>query len=531
MQDEFGIIKRLLPQMLEVMNVIPGEKFVLKESDTLLILQRRMEESDLKKSLFVYNNVFAETKGANKEVLCECAKAVIKVEVLVNVDAVDFDAFTLRELIKKYKAYEKKVTNIIHLSKVNAMTADDYQKEIIALTEEKNQLFLEAFHAEVELLEKKIERIPLPKAEESVEAKYFRQKTIKSEQEVIKKERFFSKIEKRIAEARHQKEVELELKNVEKSSAITKCVEIPFYDKSLSYTQLIKCKDIPAYVLLKRNTNVFFGLLKNVRKGSYDNTDQSLIELTEATDEFVQFMEVDLLSDEYDLPMFGEKEKEGLYMYFDFMIRCFEKHIGVTLTVQEYLSFKGYYNRLVLKMFSLEKKAKEDYLAALSLADSYLAYMKSYGLSSVDDEETVIGHIIDQKREGYVEDIHLILDNHMVDESAKKELEKLKNAILDFGKPKEESTELVEKEVAIPISSYEPVEVFGVSQMGYPIVNQRNIQIVVQLLNQNREIIDEAVYAGNNFRQALKDYEMRPAHMKRIGFRENGQDVFYEEDL
>lgn len=74
MQDEFGIIKRLLPQMLEVMNVIPGEKFVFKESDTLLILQRRMEESDLKKSLFVFNNVFAETKGANKEVLVSCMK-------------------------------------------------------------------------------------------------------------------------------------------------------------------------------------------------------------------------------------------------------------------------------------------------------------------------------------------------------------------------------------------------------------------------------------------------------------------------
>ena len=80
-------------------------------------------------------------------------------------------------------------------------------------------------------------------------------------------------------------------------------------------------------------------------------------------------MTENLLSEEYELSVFNEAEKEALKMYFNFVSGCFKKHIGVTLTVQEYLEFKRYYTKLILRMFELEKKQKEDYYKALILAD------------------------------------------------------------------------------------------------------------------------------------------------------------------
>ena len=41
--DEIQLIEKLLPQMAEVMNILPGEEFRMKDSDTLLILQSSME--------------------------------------------------------------------------------------------------------------------------------------------------------------------------------------------------------------------------------------------------------------------------------------------------------------------------------------------------------------------------------------------------------------------------------------------------------------------------------------------------------
>ena len=62
--DEIQLIEKLLPQMAEVMNILPGEEFRMKDSDTLLILQRRMEKSDLCMELCAFNELFTE-KGAS----------------------------------------------------------------------------------------------------------------------------------------------------------------------------------------------------------------------------------------------------------------------------------------------------------------------------------------------------------------------------------------------------------------------------------------------------------------------------------
>ena len=61
--DEIQLIEKLLPQMAEVMNILPGEEFRMKDSDTLLILQRRMEKSDLCMELCAFNELFTEKGG------------------------------------------------------------------------------------------------------------------------------------------------------------------------------------------------------------------------------------------------------------------------------------------------------------------------------------------------------------------------------------------------------------------------------------------------------------------------------------
>ena len=134
----------------------------------------------------------------------------------------------------------------------------------------------------------------------------------------------------------------------------------------LTFTEVFPCKDIPAYSLMKRKHNIYFGMSKNVKKSSYDNRDQSLIELTEASEEFLQFMKEDLLSGEYELSAFTKGKGWSDYVFYIFCQSVLEKQIGVTLMVQEYLDFKKYYNRLVLKMFELEQKEKENYYEALS---------------------------------------------------------------------------------------------------------------------------------------------------------------------
>ena len=53
-------------------------------------------------------------------------------------------------------------------------------------------------------------------------------------------------------------------------------------------------------------------------------------------------------------------------LYFNYICICFEKHIGKSLSIQEYLHFKDYYNRLVLAMFDLEEKKRSDYYRALA---------------------------------------------------------------------------------------------------------------------------------------------------------------------
>ena len=189
--DEIQIIERLLPQMSEVMNVIPGEEFRMKDSDTLLILQRRMENSDLCMELQAFNEIFSDKDGCSLHKLRTSAVALIKIRLLIERKERDFNARSLRLLIKEFHVQSTKVENIIHLSSVNAMAASDYQRERIEQTLKKNNAFLDAFRIEIETLEKRIERMPVSDEELEEEKSSDSRKGKKSEEVVapVKAER------------------------------------------------------------------------------------------------------------------------------------------------------------------------------------------------------------------------------------------------------------------------------------------------------------------------------------------------------
>lgn len=291
--DEIQIIGKLLPQMAEVMNVIPGEEFRMKDSDTLLILQRRMDKSELCMELQAFNEIFSEKDGCSLHKIRTSAVALIKIRLLVERKEKDFNPRSYRALIKELHVQSTKVENIIHLSSVNAMTASDYQKEKIELTLQKNKAFLDAFKIEIESLERKIERMPVE--DDSIEDQSEKSKAIEKKQtepHAIKQDRKspFDSITKHFHEAKEKKAIDVQLKEVEKEQSFTSCAEIPFYEKSLVFTEKFECKDIPAYCILKSKNNFYFGLNRNVSRNSYDNEDMSLLELTEATDDFLQFI-------------------------------------------------------------------------------------------------------------------------------------------------------------------------------------------------------------------------------------------------
>ena len=110
----------------------------------------------------------------------------------------------------------------------------------------------------------------------------------------------------------------------------------------------------------------------------------------------------------------------------------------------------------------------------------------------------------------------------------------LKQKIIGFHEKKlpEEKKELPGKKPEVitqPLVGLGMYPQIGMPMM--PMINQGMMQIVIQILDENREIVDEALYAGQNMQQAFFDYQNRNGFIKRIGFRNNGQDVFCMENM
>ena len=536
------IIKNDIPELAQVLNAVPGEVFSSKEAETLLIMQRRLPDSDLKEQLQIYNGIFAKQHGASIEDITASAIAYIKLKVLSENEQMDFDPKSLRNLIVECRTNIDKTTNIIRLSKTHAKTADSYQRERIESTIAKNEAFIIALEDTIMQVEKRIERMPKPLDAYESEFDFADEETKADSDNMVstmdgkKKGKTGMGMSDLIGRGLHARwdarDVDSRLKDVEKEQADTSCVEIPFYDKSLNATEILPCKDLGCYLLLKRKDNVYFGLSRNLKGNLYNNADQSLMELTEITEDFLQFMTTDLLSDEYELHAFTDEEKKGMQMYFNFVTDCFEKHIGVTLTVAEYLSFKKYYNRLVCRVFKLEEKKHRDYYRALQIAEQYMALMDAYSMVYSETKRQIVESVIAGKSAVFVENIELIIAHHIVDEESREELELLIEQIMYFSDEEHFEKKHVNSENESPKqakASNHPMLQAGyipqipIYQQGTPLIG--NVYFTLQCLDENKEIIDEAFFATANMTQAMRDYANRQAFIKRIGLVQDGQFV------
>ena len=529
---EQAIIKQSLNGMAQIINAIPGETYANKEAETLLIMQHRLPESDLKKQIEIYNAIFAKQGGASISDITDSAIAYVKIKVLSEAELLDFDSKSLRDLIKECRVNIDKTTNILRLSKTHLLTADEFQKEKIEKTAKKNEAFISALEEVIAEVEKRIERMPKPLelperefdfADEDKEAKKpVQDKPIQPKASVTER------IQKFISSGREKREMEERLKDVEKEDAETGCKEIPFYDKTLYATEVMPCKDFGCYSLLKRKDNVYFGLTKNLKEKVYDNKDQSLIELTEITEEFLQFMTADVLTEEYELHAFTEDEKIGMRMYFNFVSKSFEKHIGNTLTVSEYLAFKRYYNRLVREVMRLDEEKHRNYYRALPIAEEYMELMASYNMVLSESKREIVEGIIAGKSDAYLENLDLIIEHHIVDEEAKKDLLLLKERIVYFAdedhfcKPDKELEPDKAKPVQILPAGFIP-QIPMYQQVGAPLIG--NMYFTLQCLNENREVMDEAYFATANMPQAMEDYRNKEAYIKRFGLIQDGRFV------
>lgn len=543
---EINILNQLLKDMAGVLNATPGMTYTSKDAETLLVMQRRMPPSELQNQLGNYNEIFTKQKGASIKDITNSAVAFIKIKILLMAGADNFDARSLRELIKEFHSQIARTTNIIRLSKANALTAEAYQKEVIELTIQKNEAFIKAFGIEVAEIERKIARMPVV-IEESVseDEEQEEEKPVATPKTSLFSE-MTEKVNKVLSAKKERQEVEDKLREEEKKRADTLCEEIPFYDSVLVFTEKLPCKDIGAYCILKRKDNVYFGLCKNVSGSSYNNQDKSLMELTEITEEFIQFISADLLSGEYNLTEFTLQEKKSMQMYFNFITACFQKFMGTTTNVQEYMAFKEYYNKLVLTCFSLEEKRHTDFYRALPLAESYMAYMENYNMAYAESKKQLVQRVIDTDTSGMLEDLGQIMDNHIVDGKAKRKLEELMQKIRYFAEQglfKEEMSHSEQMHPYMPASqrqitgeldptpeSLDPNIRFKATDyndgMLVSVEDMQHIQIKIQFLNQNHVIVDEALFAVNNIRQAVYDYLCRGAFIKKIGLYVNEKDIF-----
>ena len=518
--SEEKMLKGLLYEMARIQNAIPGEAFSSKDADTLMVLQRRMKECEVKRQLQQFNEIFGRQNGAGIADITNSMIAYVRVKALLTEGVADFDARSYRKLIKECRSQIDRTENIIRLSKANAMTAEDFQKDKIILTIRKNETFLNCFKTEIAAVEKKIERMPMPVNEpEEVTEEESDKEDIKPSENVKKGKAEKSgkngdlgstlteRLDKFLHVVADKREVEERLRNEEKRSSHTMCEEIPYYEKKLIFSEYFPCKDLGAYCILKRKDNVYFGLRAHADRGIYENADQSLMELTNVSEEFIQLMTEDVLSGEYKLTALSQSEKKSMQMYLNFITDCFEKNIGVTLSAAEYMAFKNYYSRLVNEVMILEEEAKANYYRAIPLADEYLAFMDAYNMVHSEKKSDVVRTIELGNSADYQENLQLILENHVTDEKAKDKLCDLITKLKYFLEPEIREAEK-ENGIVIMPKDFEEAK------------------IKIRFQDRNIEVTDEAIFASGNLKQAVSDYMSRPASMKKIGLILNEKEIY-----
>ena len=235
------VLMNLISQMGAIINAIPGESYSIVDVDTLVIMQRRLPESDIKKQLSQYNDIFAKQSGAGIPDITNSMIAYIRIKTLLESGVDTFDGKAYRELFKECKNQIARIGNIIRLTKTSSLTAEEYQKDRIAVTLQKNEAFIVCLESEMTSIEKKLER--MPKVEEIAEPEQVDETCKKTSKDVRqtsweKREGFFERFEKKVNARKEKKQINEFLKNEEKKQAKTCCEEIPYYDRNLVFTEI-----------------------------------------------------------------------------------------------------------------------------------------------------------------------------------------------------------------------------------------------------------------------------------------------------
>ena len=556
MTNDIVIIERNSEKLASVIDAVPNHAFHLDGGlvDTLSILERRVNPGDLQNALKDYNKIFARSNSVTLSDISTSASAYVKMNFLVQKRAEVLNPLLNRELVKVFHTQINKISNLIHLIKMQKTTADQYQLETLDVKISVYETILTSYRSEVESLEHRIASEPVPK--ELAEEIKKEENTVK--RPVSKPTRIHVEIPKfcgsgekksssdpasafitdkkeknggfldRISSSllggfssmkTDKKTIDASLKAEEIRQSVTYCNEIPYYQQTLTFDSIQECKDIPSYSLMQSSAGYFFGKTANIRKFKYDNTDHSLLELTNFNDTIWWFMATDILTlPEEELTVFTDDEKKSFQIYFNFMCYMFEQEIGKSLTVQDYLGFKRYYNDVVQTMFRLETEQREDYYRALAVADFYNAYTQYYDKGEETDKSGVTDHILSGCTAAYVAKINQILREDIVDVSSKATLESLLKQMEYFSnkqaltasvlqaekqletkkKPRFRLIEMDDEEKALAEAEIESVE-------------QNKLAIIEERDNLQRPDFHLHSLVGDTSQTPVIDYERQPA--------------------
>ena len=150
-----------------------------------------------------------------------------------------------------------------------------------------------------------------------------------------------------------------------------------------------------------------------------------------------------------------------------------------------------------------------------------------------------------ERNRNYISDLQMIIENHVVDKKARETIDRLIDRIKRFQlskcESKDKNREMVGTSVEPGVSmisgildptpeSLDPAIHFRADEYNdeesLGIDDFRLIQIKIQFLNSDYVIIDEALFATNNVKQAVYDYLRKSAYIKKIGLYVNQKEIF-----
>ena len=205
----------------------------------------------------------------------------------------------------------------------------------------------------------------------------------------------------------------------------------PYDGSVLKFDELLPAKDLKSYACFLTKDHLFFGLLSHAKGRKYKNDDNSLLVFSDTVpkDELLQFLTQDLLSGEFVLSSFSDTEQKAMTLYFSFYNDLFQKEMGKTLSISEYMNFKDYYNQLAELKFLLEEEQNEREVKAHAFCKKLKEYAALYNEETGDLTEQML---LENNGTPFLSLLEEIEEAHMVNIDAKTSIELLMKDIADF---------------------------------------------------------------------------------------------------